>query len=70
MSANTNPHPAPSETSGEQLFFVLAIAFLALVVVIVLGAFLPLAAGIGVTFVALAVSLAVVGRFLAHLLSE
>jgi len=58
------------EPSGEQVFFVMAGAFGVLVAVIVLGAFLPLAAGIAVTFGALAVVLVLVGLFLRHLLSD
>jgi hypothetical protein len=68
MSANPNLRPLPSEPSGEQLFFVLAIAFLVLVAIIVAGAFLPMVAGVGVSFAAVLVVVAVVGRYLMRLL--
>ena len=48
----------------------MAIAFWVLVATIVLGAFLPLAAGLTMIFAVLAVVLVLVGVFLARLLSE
>jgi hypothetical protein len=70
MSANPNLHPIHSEPSGEQLFFVLAIAFLVLVAIIVAGAFLPLVAGVGVSFAAVLVVVGIVGRYLMRLLGD
>ena len=70
MSANPNLHPAPAEPSGEQLFFVLAIAFLVLVAVIVAGAFLPLAAGVAVSFAAVLAVAGIVGRYVMRLLGD
>ena len=70
MSTNPNFQPAPSEPSGEQVFFVMAIAFWVLVAAIVAGAFMPLVAGLGMIFAILAVVLVIVGIFLARLLSD
>jgi hypothetical protein len=70
MSANPNLHPTSGEPSGEQVFFVMAAAFWVLVAAIILGAFLPLAAGLTMTFAVLAVVLVLVGVFLARLLSD
>jgi len=71
MSANTNlHHPVAAEPSGEQLFFVLAIAFLVLVAIIVAGAFLPVVAGVGVSFAAVLVVVGIVGRYIGHLLGD
>jgi hypothetical protein len=69
MSANPNLHPA-AETSGEQLFFVLAIAFLVLVAIIVAGAFLPTVVGVGISFTAVIAVVAIVGRYLMRLLDD
>jgi hypothetical protein len=70
MSANPNLHHPQSEPSGEQVFFVMAIALWVLVATIVFGAFLPLVAGLAVIFGVLAVVLVVVGIFLARLLGD
>jgi hypothetical protein len=70
MSANTNLHPVTSEASGEQLFFVLAIAFLLLIAAIVGGAFLPMAAGVAISFAAVLVVVGVVGRYILRLLGD
>jgi hypothetical protein len=71
MSAKTNlHHPVAAETSGERLFFVIAIAFLALVAIIVVGAFLPLAVGVGVAMTAVVAVVGVVGRFFVALLDD
>jgi len=70
MSANPNLHPAHHETSGEQVFFAMAIAFGAVMVAIIAGAFLPLAVGIGMIFAVLAVVLVLVGISLARVLGE
>jgi hypothetical protein len=70
MSAHPNLHPVAGEPSGEQLFFVLAIAFLVLVAIIVAGAFLPLVVGVGVSFAAVLVVVALVGRYLMGLLGD
>jgi hypothetical protein len=70
MSANPNLHSTPSEFSGEQVFFAMAVAFWVLVAAIVLGFFLPLVVGITMIFAVLAVVLVLVGIFLARLLSD
>jgi hypothetical protein len=70
MSANPNLHPASGEPSGEQVFFVMALAFWVLVAAIVVGAFLPLVAGLSMIFGVLAVVLVLVGVFLARLLND
>ena len=70
MSANPNLPSAPSEPSGEQVFFVMAVAFWVLVATIIAGAFLPLVVGLGVIFGVLAVVLVIVGLFLARLLRD
>ena len=70
MSAYPNPNPRRGEPSGEQLFFVLAIAFWVLVATIILGFFLPVAVGVALIFAVLAVVLAAVGAFLARLLGD
>ena len=68
MSANSNLHPISGEPSGEQLFFVIAIAFLALVAIIVAAAFLPVAAGVGLAMAAIVGAVGIVVRFLAGML--
>jgi len=68
--AGRRPAPARHETSGEQIFFAMAIAFGAVMVAIVAGSFLPLAVGIGVIFAVLAVVLVFVGIFLARVLDD
>jgi hypothetical protein len=70
MSASPNLHPTSGEPSGEQVFFVMAIAFWVLVAAIILGAFLPLVAGLTMIFAVLAVVLVLVGVFLARLLND
>jgi hypothetical protein len=70
MSADPNLHPVSSEPSGEQLFFVLAVAFLVVVAIIVVGAFLPLAVGVGVSLAAVLVVVATVARYLMRLLGD
>jgi len=70
MSANPDLHPVSSEPSGEQLFFVLAIAFLVLVAIIVAAAFLPIALGVGLSLAAVLVTVGIVGRYLAYLLGD
>jgi hypothetical protein len=70
MSTNPNFHPTRSEPTGEQIFFVMAGAFWVLVAAIVLGAFLPLVAGLTMIFGVLAVVLVLVGVFLARLLGD
>ena len=70
MSTNPNLHPTSGETSGEQVFFVMAIAFWVLVAAIIVGAFLPLVAGVTMIFGVLAVVLVLVGVFLARLLND
>ena len=70
MSVNPNVPTTNHETSGEQVFFAMAIAFGAVMIAIVAGAFLPLAVGIGMIFVVLAVVLVLVGIFLARVLGD
>jgi hypothetical protein len=70
MSTNPNLHPGRTETSGEQIVFAMAAAFGAVVVAIIAGAFMPLAAGIGMIFAVLAVVLVLVGIFLARVLGD
>jgi hypothetical protein len=71
MSALHHSHSSPSpETSGEQIFFVMAIAFGVLMVAIVAGFLMPVGAAVGMIFVVLAVVLALVGRFLARVLRD
>jgi hypothetical protein len=71
MSATPDFHTTPSsEPSGEQLFFVLAIAFIVLVATIVLGFFLPIGAGVALIFGVLGVVLALIGAYLSRLLSD
>jgi hypothetical protein len=70
MSANPNLHPTHSEPSGEQVFFTMAVAFWVLVAAIILGAFMPLVAGLTMIFGVLAVVLVLVGIFLARLLGD
>jgi hypothetical protein len=71
MSTNLNLHHGPRpEASGEQVFFVMAIAFWVLVAAIIAGAFMPLVAGLGMIFAVLAVVLVLVGIFLARVLNE
>ena len=59
-----------SAASGEQVFFAMAGAFGVVLVVIIFGAFMPLAVGIGLIFAVLAVVLVLVGIFLARLLGD
>jgi hypothetical protein len=71
MSALHHPHHTASpETSGEQIFFVMAIAFGVLMVAIIGGFFMPVGAAVGMIFAVLAVVLAVVGNFLARVLRD
>jgi hypothetical protein len=71
MSALHHPHPTLSpETSGEQIFFVMAAAFGVLVVAIIGGFFMPLGLAVGMIFVVLAVVLALVGTFLERVLRD
>ena len=70
MSANPNLHPTRREHSGEQVFFVMAAALWVLVAAIVLGAFMPLVAGLAMIFGVLAVVLVLVGIFLTRLLND
>jgi hypothetical protein len=70
MSANTNLTPHHTETSGESVFFAMAIAFAVVLVAIIVGAFLPVAVGVGLIFGVLAIVLAVVGVFIARVLGE
>jgi hypothetical protein len=70
MSAHPNLHPVAGEPSGEQLFFVLAIAFLLLVAIIVAGAFLPLVVGVGIAMAAVLAVVALVGLYIGRLLGD
>jgi hypothetical protein len=70
MSANPNLHNTHHETSGESVFFAMALAFGAVMIAIIAGAFMPLVAGIGMIFGVLAVVLVLVGIFLARVLGE
>jgi hypothetical protein len=70
MSAHSNLHPLSGEPSGEQLFFVLAIAFLVLVAIMVAGAFLPLVAGVGIGIAAVLVVVGLVGLYIGRLLGD
>jgi hypothetical protein len=70
MSAEPNLPSGRHEASGEQVFFVMAVAFWVVVATIVLGFFLPLVVGIALIFGVLAVVLALVGLFLARLLGD
>jgi hypothetical protein len=71
MSALHHSHHTSSpETSGEQIFFVMAIAFGVLMVAIIAGFFMPVGAAVGMIFVLLAVVLAIVGKFLDRVLSD
>jgi hypothetical protein len=67
MSATHRPS-SPAEASGERVFFVMAAAFLVILVAIIGAAFLPVAVGIAVVFGVMAVVLTVFGLFLARLL--
>ena len=69
MSTNPTHHPR-AEISGEQVLFAMAIAFGVVMVAIVAGAFMPVAAGIAMIFGVLAVVLVLVGVFLARLLGD
>ena len=71
MSAIHHPQPTRStETSGEQIFFVMAIAFGVLMVAIIAGFFMPVGLAVGMIFAVLAVVLAIVGKFLGRVLSD
>jgi len=71
MSALHHHHTTPStEASGEQIFFVMAIAFGVLMIAIIGGFFMPVGAAVGMIFAVLAVVLAVVGKFLARVLRD
>jgi len=70
MSATPDFHPRSSEASGEQVFFVLAIAFIVLLGTIVLGFFLPVGAGVALNFGVLGIVLALIGAYLSRLLSD
>jgi hypothetical protein len=70
MSTNPSHHPAPAEFSGEHVLFAMAIAFGVVMVAIVAGAFMPVAAGVAMIFGVLGVVLVLVGIFLARLLGE
>jgi hypothetical protein len=70
MSANPILPSTSGEPTGEQVFFVMAGAFWVLVAAIIVGAFLPLVAGLTMIFGVLAVVLVLVGVFLARLLSD
>jgi hypothetical protein len=71
MSANPNlDHSPRPETSGEAVLFAMAAAFGVVVVAIIAGAFLPVAVGVAMIFVVLAVVLVLVGIFLARLLGD
>jgi hypothetical protein len=71
MSALHHPQPTRSpEVSGEQIFFVMAIAFGVLMVAIIAGFFMPVGAAVGMIFVLLAVVLAIVGKFLERVLRD
>ena len=70
MSATPDIHRPHAEPSGEQVFFVLALAFAVLVACIVLGFFLPVGAAMALTFGVLFVVLALIGLYLSRLLSD
>jgi hypothetical protein len=71
MSALHHSHHTSSpETSGEQIFFVMAIAFGVLMIAIIGGFFMPVGAAVGMIFAVLAVVLALVGKFLARVLRD
>jgi hypothetical protein len=73
MSAIHHPHTSSSsstETSGEQIFFAMAIAFGVVMVAIIGGFFLPVGLAVGMIFVVLAVVLALVGVFLGRILQD
>jgi hypothetical protein len=70
MSAIHHPQSSASpETTGEQIFFAMAIAFGVVMVAILGGFFLPVGFAVAMIFVVLAVVLAVVGKFLARVLT-
>lgn len=68
MSTHSTSRPGRGDVSGEQVLFAMAAAFLAVLATIIFAAFLPVALGVGLVFVVLAVVLGVVGVFLARLL--
>ena len=71
MSANPNLHHTPRpEVSGEEIFFAMAAAFGVVVVAIIAGAFMPVAAGVAMIFGVLAVVLVLVGIVLARVLGD
>jgi hypothetical protein len=70
MSATPDLHHPPAEASGEQFFFVIALAFAVLVGCIVLGFFLPVGAGVALGIGVLLIVVALVGLYLHRLLSD
>jgi hypothetical protein len=70
MSATPDFHRPPAEASGEQFFFVIALAFAVLVACIVLGFFLPVGAGVALGMGVLLVVVALVGLYLQRLLGD
>jgi len=50
MSAHPNLHARRGEPSGEQVFFVMAIAFWVLVAMIIFGFFLPVVVAVALIF--------------------
>ena len=70
MYAHSNLHQPRTEPSGEHMFFVMALAFGVVMVTIILGFFLPVAAAIALIVGVLGIVLAVVGAFLRRLLSD
>jgi hypothetical protein len=69
MSANSQ-HVTPHETSGQTIFFAMALAFGVVLVAILVAFFLPVAAGIGLSFATLAVVLAAFGVFMGRVLGD
>jgi Flp pilus assembly protein TadB len=77
MSTLPAPHPTAGgdhgtseDFTGVQVLFAMAAAFLVVLATIILAAFMPIAVGVTLVFVVLAVVLAIVGGFLAHLLGD
>jgi nitrogen fixation protein FixH len=68
MSTHSTPRSRSGDFSGEHVLFAMAAAFLVVLAAIIVAAFMPIALGVGLVFVVLAVVLAAVGVFLARLL--
>ena len=70
MYAHPNLHQSRTEPSGEHVLFAMTLAFGVVMVTIILGFFLPVAAAIALIVGVLGIVLAVVGAFLRRLLSD